>query len=265
MSTIRQIYDTLFAAAPAYMKMDWDNVGLLCGHMDAPVTKVLVALDPMPDVLEEAKELGAELIVTHHPLIFKPLSSVSDQDYDGKNILFLAENRIAAINLHTNLDCAPGGVNDLLAQTLGLRDITVMEPMGTDSAGREYGLIRVGYVNQSSFLDFADTVLERLRCPGVRLADGGRPVHKVAVGGGACGSEIDAVLAHGCDTFVTADLKYNQLQEARHRRINLIDAGHFETENPVCAYLAALICGSCPDVQVIVSEKHRGETQFLAK
>lgn len=265
MSTVRQIHDALFSFAPASMKMEWDNVGLLCGHMDKEVSKVLVALDPMPDVIEEAKALGAELIVTHHPLIFQPIRSVSDQTYDGRNILALIESGIAAINLHTNLDCASGGVNDVLAKKLGLRDITVMEPMGTDGQGREWGLIRYGYVNQTTPLDFADAVAEKLGCAGLRFADGGRPVHKVAVGGGSCGSEIDAVLANGCDTLVTADLKYNQLQEAGHRGINLIDAGHFETENPVCEVLADVIRDSFPELTVILSKNHRSQTQFLQK
>ncbi len=265
MSTVRRIHDALFSFAPASMKMEWDNVGLLCGHMDKEVSKVLVALDPMPDVIEEAKELGAELIVTHHPLIFQPIRSVSDQTYDGRNILALIESGIAAINLHTNLDCAPGGVNDVLAQKLGLRDITVMESMGTDAQGREWGLIRYGYVNQTTALDFADEVADKLGCKGLRFADGGRPVHKVAVGGGSCGSEIDAVLANGCDTLVTADLKYNQLQEAGHRGINLIDAGHFETENPVCEVLTGIIRENFPELTVILSKNHRSLTQFLQK
>ena len=265
MSTVKQIHDALFDFAPASMKMEWDNVGLLCGHMDREVTKVLVALDPMPDVIDEAKQIGAELIVTHHPLIFQPIKSVSDQTYDGKNLLALIESGIAAINLHTNLDCAPGGVNDVLAGKLGLRDVHVLAPEGTDEKGREWGLIRYGYVNQMTALDFADEVAEKLGCVGLRFADGGRPVHKVAVGGGSCGSEISDVLAAGCDTLVTADLKYNQLQEAGHRGINLIDAGHFETENPVCEVLLCILRENFPDLTVVMSKNHRSQTQFLRK
>ena len=265
MATVKQIHDALFAFAPADMKMEWDNVGLLCGHVDRAVTKVLVALDPMPDVIDEAKQIGAELIVTHHPLIFQPIKSVSDQTYDGKNLLALIESGIAAINLHTNLDCAPGGVNDVLAQRLGLQDIRVLNPTGVDAQGREWGLIRYGHVKQTTTLDFADEVAERLGCAGLRFADGGRPVHKVAVGGGSCGSEIADVLAAGCDTLVTADLKYNQLQEAAHRGINLIDAGHFETENPVCAVLMGILRENFPTLTVMQSKSHCSRTQFLRK
>ena len=124
MTTVREIYNTLFAFAPASMKMDWDNVGLLCGRFDAPVDTVLVALDPMPDVIAEAKETGAQCIVTHHPLFFDAPNAINDDSYAGRCLLELAEAKIAAINLHTNLDVCPGGVNDTLAETLGLTDVS---------------------------------------------------------------------------------------------------------------------------------------------
>ena len=263
MTTVRDLYNALFAFAPASMKMDWDNVGLLCGRFDAPVDTVLVALDPMPDVIDEAKAVGAQCIVTHHPLFFDAPNAINDDSYAGRCILALAEAKIAAINLHTNLDCAPGGVNDILARTLGLSDISVLDPMGQDAQGRDYGLIRVGTVAPCALRDFAAHVKAALLCPGVRFADGGKTVHKVAVGGGSCGSELEAVLAAGCDTFVTADLKYNHFEEAKYRGLNLIDAGHFETENPVCARLEEILRAAFPELEVYISRTHRDETQFL--
>ena len=263
MTTVREIHAALFAAVPAYMKMEWDNVGLLCGHFDAPVTRVMVALDPMMDVFEEAKAQGCELVVTHHPLIFQPVRAVNDADYTGRNLLWLIENGMAAINLHTNLDCAPGGVNDILAQTLGLARIQVLEPTGQDAQGRDYGLIRTGTVTPCALRDFAAHVKKTLGCPGVRFADGGKPVEKVAVGGGSCGSELEAVAKAGCDTFVTADLKYNHFEEAKYRGLNVIDAGHVETEDPVCAYLEELLRASFPQLTVLRAKAHHDETQFL--
>ena len=115
MATIREIYNVLFDFAPADMKLDWDNVGLACGHFDAEVHKILVALDPMPDVFEEAKARSCELVVTHHPLLFQGVKQVNSDTYAGNCLLYLIENSIAAMNLHTNLDCCPGGVNDVLA------------------------------------------------------------------------------------------------------------------------------------------------------
>ena len=123
MTTVREIYNTLFAFAPASMKMDWDNVGLLCGRFDAPVDTVLVALDPMPDVIAEAKETGAQCIVTHHPLFFDAPNAINDDSYAGRCLLELAEAKIAAINLHTNLDVCPGGVNDTLMRVMGAENV----------------------------------------------------------------------------------------------------------------------------------------------
>lgn len=262
MTTVRDIYNALFAFAPASMKMDWDNVGLLCGRFDAPVDTVLVALDPMPDVIDEAKKTGAQCIVTHHPLFFDAPRAVNDASYEGRCILELAEAKIAAINLHTNLDVCPGGVNDVLAETLGLTEVSVLNPTGTDARGRPYGPHphRHGTEQRlAEFAAFAKSALSAL----TPFADAGKPVRRVAVGGGSCGSAIDDVLAAGCDTLVTADLKYNHFEEAKYRGLNLIDAGHFETENPVCAVLERVVREALPELTVLRAKAHKDETQFL--
>ena len=154
--------------APPEFKMEWDNVGLLCGEKNAEVHKVLVALDPFLTVCEEAEEIGADLIVTHHPLIFTAPRSVTDGDSVGRSILFLARHRIAAINAHTNLDQAPGGVNDRLAEVLGLQNVTVLEPEGTDRQGRPWGLLRAGDRPESTAAELTAFVKETLRCSGLR-------------------------------------------------------------------------------------------------
>ena len=263
MTKVRDIYNALFAFAPAYMKYDWDNVGLLCGRFDAAADTVLVALDPMPDVIEEAKARGAQCIVTHHPLMFDAPKAINDESYEGRCILALAEAKIAAINLHTNLDVCPGGVNDVLAKALGLADVSVLNPAGHDEQGRPYGLLRTGSVREQSLAAFAAFVKKTLGCPGVRFADAGRPVRRVAVGGGSCGGAIEEVLAAGCDTLVTADLKYNHFEEAKYRGLNLVDAGHFETENPVCAVLEHILREKLPELTVVRAKAHKDETQFL--
>ena len=264
MRTVREIYDVLFAFAPERMKMgDWDNVGLLCGRFTTEVETVLIALDPLPDVIAEAVELGAQCIVTHHPLFFDPPRAINETTLAGRSVLELIEHGIAAVNLHTNLDCAPGGVNDALAAKLELDNVRVLNPAGEDDAGQPYGLLRIGETEQTDVRTFAAFVKEKLACPGLRFADAGRPVRCVAVGGGSCGSAIDEVLAAGCDTFVTADLKYHQFEEARWRGLNLIDAGHFETEDPVCEVLAMLLRERFPELRVLKSTVHRDEAQFF--
>lgn len=255
MATVKDILNCVQAFAPTYMKESWDKVGLNCGHLDAPVTKVLVALDPFENACREAKEVGAQLLLTHHALIWQP-GFVTDETAWGRNTLYLIENGIAHINAHTNLDCAPGGVNDTLAQTLGLTNITVVSPAGTDEDGRDYGLLRQGEVAEQSLDSFMATVKEKLGCPGLRYVSCGKPVHKVAVGGGACAGFLQQAVSAGCDTFVTADVRYNQFWDAQDLGINLIDAGHFHTENPVCAVLAETVSKAFPEITVIISKNH---------
>ena len=261
MATVKDILNFIESIAPTYMKEDWDNVGLNCGHEDQQVTKLLVALDPFAGVCKEAKEIGAELLVTHHALIWEQ-GFITDQTEQGKNTLFLIENHIAHINAHTNLDCAPGGVNDTLAGKLGLENITVIDPEGTDEEGREYGLLRCGTVPQTTLPAFLATVKEGLGCKGLKFVDAGVPVRKVAVGGGACAGFLKQAKAAGCDTFVTADTRYNQFWDAKAMGINLIDAGHFHTENPVCSVLAHKIQAAFPEICVILSQNHTDCADF---
>lgn len=263
MTTVGDVLSYVETLAPRAMKMDWDNVGLLCGGRNRPVTKILVALDPFEGVCKEAVQWGAELILTHHPLIFSPLKAVTDDTAIGRAVQLLCAEGISAINAHTNLDCAPGGVNDCLAAALGLREIQVIAPSGVDELGTPWGLLRQGLVESQRLPDFLPKVKAALRCEGLRYADGGRPVHRVAVGGGACASELMDAVNAGCDTFVTADVKYNQFWDAHDLGLNLIDAGHFATENPVVSLLAAKIAAEFPEISVEISKTHRDCMKFF--
>ena len=253
MTTVNDILNYIETLAPVSLKMDWDNVGLLCGSGTAPVTKVLVALDPFEHVCNEAAQWGAELIVTHHPLIFKSLTGITDETSIGRGIMTLCRNGISAINAHTNLDCAEGGVNDVLAETLGLSDIS---PIGDTS------LLRCGLVETQDLAHFLIHVNAQLHCDGLRYVDSGKRVRKVAVGGGSCADEMMDALAAGCDTFITADVKYNQFWDAHDLGLNLIDAGHFCTENPVISVLAEKIAARFPEIQVKISETHADCMKF---
>ena len=255
MSTALDILQFIETIAPKELKMDWDNVGLLCGRSNKEVRKVLVALDPFPHVCQEASQIGADLLVTHHPLIFQPLLSVTEQTTIGQAILELTSHDITAINAHTNLDCADGGVNDTLAQCLGLSNIRKI-PEDT------LGLLRQGETAEQDLNAFLAHVKQALGCESLRYVSGGKPVRRVAVGGGSCGSGLPAVLDSGCDTFVTADVKYNQFCDAEALGINLIDAGHFHTENPTCAVLAEKIQKAFPDIQVVLSKIHKDCVKF---
>lgn len=261
MTTVKDIFDFIGTVAPSYMKEGWDNVGLNCGRMDKEVKTVLVALDPFAGVCEEAVEIGADLLVTHHALIWNP-GFITDETQQGKNALYLIEHGIPCINAHTNLDCAPGGVNDTLAQVLGLYHVQVVNPVGTDENGREYGLLRWGTVRPQPLKTFLEHVKDVLDCPGLRYA-GDRLVNKVCVGGGACGSELMDAYRAGCDTFVTSDVKYNQFWDAWDLGMNIIDAGHFYTENPVVKVLADKIAAAFPEIKVVISKTHTDCAKFF--
>ena len=258
MASVAEIYRYLDSRAPFSMQMSFDNAGFLVGRREAEVRRLLVALDITEEVAAEAAELGCQLIVSHHPVIFRPARSVTDADPTGRCLLALTENRIAAICAHTNLDAVAGGVNDALAKRLELTDVEQLHPDGVDAAGRSYGIGRVGTAPGHFYLpEFAAFVRERLDAQGLRLEDAGRPVRRVAVGGGACGSMLADAVAMGCDTFVTADVKYDQFLEARALGVNLLDAGHYATENVICDRVAQYLSQRFPEVSVLVSHRHK--------
>lgn len=259
MATVKEIYAALDAFAPFETQAEFDNAGFLVGRGDREVTRVLVALDITDAVIEEAKQLGAQLIVAHHPLVFDPVRAVTDEGLTGNKLLQLAESGIAAICAHTNLDACQGGVNELLAKTLGLSNIEQLHQEGIDRFGRPYGIGRVGILENSDDVkakDFAEFVKETLPAAGVRYVDAGKTVHRVAVGGGSCGSMLADAVAAGCDTFVTADVKYNVFLDAAELGINLLDAGHFATEDVVTQPLAQWLCAKFPGLTVQKSAVH---------
>ena len=252
MATALDVLHFIESIALVELKMDWDNVGLLCGRSDKEISTVLVALDPFPHVCDEAIAVGADLLITHHPLIFEGLKAITPQTTVGQAVMKLIANDITAINAHTNLDCAEGGVNDTLAKQLELQNVSII--------GSEH-LLRAGDF-ESSLPAFLEHVKTKLGCEGLRYVDGGKAVRKVAVGGGSCGSELMEVIQAGCDTFVTADVKYNQFWDAKAYGINLIDAGHYQTENPICQVLAEKIQAAFPQLQVVLAKNHRDCMKF---
>lgn len=263
MPTVREIEQALFAAAPYYMKEEWDNIGHLCGHADSEVRRVLVALDPFRDVIREAIELGAQLVVSHHPVIFGAAKSVTDSTETGRTLLEAIENGIAIVCMHTNLDSAPNGVNDRLAEALGLTAVEVLDLAGRDESGRGYGIGRAGVVQEQTLADFLLTVKTALGCDGLRYADAGKPVRKIAVGGGACSDMVPLAIKLGCDTFVTSDVKYNGFIDAKDAGVNLIDAGHYQTEQVVVDYLVQLLSEEFPELDVIKSALKTDAAQWF--
>lgn len=263
MTTVGEVYGFLQEKAPFELQAGFDNAGFLVGREGIQVSKILVALDITEQVVDEAAEQGAQLIVAHHPVIFGGVRSITDRTVTGRVLLSLAERGIAAICAHTNLDAVEDGVNDALALRLGLTDIEQLKQEGVDGQGRAYGIGRVGRVSEQPLYDFAMGVKRLLGSNGLRLVDGGKPVRKVAVGGGSCADMLDEVLAKGCDTFVTSDVKYNYFLEAKAQGLNLIDAGHFPTEDVVCPVLLDWLAERFPQVSVSISKRHHEVFSYL--
>ena len=248
--------------APIGRKMDFDNVGLLVGDGENVVTKILVALDISDCVINEAIECGANLIVSHHPLFFQ-LKNIVQDDILGRKILNLAKNSISAICMHTNLDVSTGGVNDALADRLGIKDFKPMLIDGVDENGYPYGLGRFGYVEEQALNSFLKHVKSSLRANGLRYVDSGKRVFKVAICGGSGGAELEQAAELGCDTYVTADVKYNHFLDALDLGINLIDAGHFPTENVVVDALVKYLRVNFPQINVLAAVSHTQPELFF--
>ena len=253
MATIQEIFETLCALAPIELQLGFDNSGLLVGHPDKSVSRVLLSLDITPEVIEEAIQTGAELLVAHHPLIWEPLKSVTDRG-EGAKVLRMLENGLGAICMHTNLDLAPGGVNDVLLRLLGAEGDA---PLDQDGCGR------IGRLPKPLPLAaFLGQCRAQLQAKGLRYYDAGRPVEKLAVMGGAGAHAIEDAWRAGCDTYLTSDIKYHQFLQAAELGMNLIDADHFCTENPVMPVLAARLRAAFPELDVRLSQVHRQLISF---
>ncbi len=256
MATVQEIYEFINEKAPFSTQLDFDNAGFLVGRGDRQVERILVALDITEEVAREAARLGAQLVVSHHPVIWGGAKSVTGESVTGRRLLALLEHGTAAICAHTNLDMAPGGVNDTLAAVLGLTETRFLQEYGTYADGRPYGLGAQGRLSAGplSVGEFAAQVKAALGAASVRYEDAGRPVERVAVCGGSGGDLVEQALAAGCDTLVTADVRYDPFLDAHSMGLNLLDAGHFATEQVVCPILADWLQGAFPQVEVLLSE-----------
>ena len=259
MITVQQVEQKLFDWAPRQLAESWDNVGHLVGDPDREVRRILVSLDITERVVQEAADGGFDLIVSHHPVMncsWHPVQTLRTDDRQGRILTKLTENRISAICMHTNLDAAEGGVNDVLAQKLGLEGLT---PLTEEKIGR-IGTLKC----EMPLVEFTRFVIESLGCNGLRYTDCGKPVHRVAVGGGACGDYIPQAIAAGCDTFVTSDLRYHDFLDTTE--LHLIDAGHFPTEDVICEPLVTYLQRAFPTAIVMKTAAHDCETiQYCIK
>ena len=231
--TVQIAADAVNRLAPSYLAEDWDNPGLMVGDPSAAVKKIFVCLDVTDETISRAIDLNAQMIIAHHPLIFRPIKNVRFDLPLGKKISRLIKNDVAVFAAHTNLDSAIGGVNDVLARKIGLTDVKMF-------GNEEFSLGRIGMLSEPLTAEnFARHVKSSLNAENVRLIRAGDfEIRKVGICGGAGAEFISRAKFFGAQAFVTGDVKYHEAQFAVENGIHVVDAGHFATEFPIVEELA---------------------------
>ncbi len=252
MKTAKDIMNFFETFCPENTAMEFDNVGLVVGRKEHKVKKIMVMLDADTETVKEAIENKVDMIITHHPLLMSPISRVNDE-----TILSLIENGICLYSAHTNLDQCKNGVNENLIRQLDAKKIKrVLLPT-------ENFYTYTGVLPQMTLKETVNYVKEKLGISNVRYAGDDESIVKFicVVGGSGCGMAND-VKNLGCDTLITADMKYHQAQDACAMGLNIIDAGHFETENIICNVIKEIMEKQFNDVEILVSKRKNSYIKY---
>jgi dinuclear metal center YbgI/SA1388 family protein len=243
MITVKNISDFINSIAPYNTKCEWDNCGILVGDKDKKVNKIGFALDLTSEVLTDAIENKVDLIITHHPIIFRAM-----KNFLKGNLAFdLAVSGISAISAHTSFDCANGGVNDVLCKLLGIKNA-----VGVPDSECPVPMARIGEIEPMTSVEFAKKVADVLGTT-CRVADGENIIKKVAVCGGAGTDDfLFASAEMGADAIVTGEIKHHIFLAAKEMGVTAIQAGHFETENPAVSALMKYIKDRFNDVECLL-------------
>lgn len=245
--TVQEFYRFFENKFPRTLSAEWDNDGLACApDPSREVKRVLVALDATSDVVARAVEGGFDLLLTHHPLLFRGIKALVPVGAVPTKLLKLALGGVAAMSFHTRLDAVTGGVNDILAERLGLSDVTPFAPEGEVPCGR-IGMLAKPMTAE----DFARHAKEVLGAPAVVLAGQGT-VQKIAVCGGEGADFLSSARAAGADLFLSGRIGYHRMLDAPEEGILTVEAGHYATEYPVCEYLKRLVLEADPAIVVEV-------------
>ena len=255
-SEIIKILETL---SPRSMACDWDNPGLLAGRSGKEVKTIFLAVDATDSVIEQAEQAGADMILTHHPLIFKGIKQVSDQNFIGRRVLRMIQDDISYYAMHTNFDAAPGCMADLAAKKLGLTDCEVLEKMGETGDGTSYGIGCTGRFEQPMTLQAAaERVKEAFGLPYAAVfgkLDGEAVIQKAAVCPGAGGGTMGEALAAGAQVYITGDISHHEGIDAVAQGMAVIDAGHYGIEHIFTEFMEKYLMGNLGDAVKVVREK----------
>ena len=251
--TVKKLYESLTEYFPENLREEWDNDGIMCSpDLSAEVNHVLVTLNVTEDVVDYAIETGCDLIVSHHPLVFKPIGALNEENNVARKLIKLVSNNVSVFSFHTRADKAIGGVNDILAKKLGLLSV---------SAFGEGEMGRIGTLPEETPLDvFADNVKVFLGADAVKYADAYNDVRRVAVLGGDGKDFVRAATLAGADTYVSGRISYNVMEEAAELGINLIEAGHYFTEMPITERFSDIISSLDANINVEIADSNMIKT-----
>lgn len=236
----KEIINILNSFADPKLIDSWDNTGFQIGNYETEISKILVSLDLDETIVNKAISEGYQMIVTHHPLIFKPLKDINSSSYLGRLIMKLISNDIAVYSAHSNLDLAYGGVNDELASVLGLNNTKPLTELIIDE--KLYGYGRVGTVDEIETIVFLNKLKINLSVEDIRVyGDINKKVSRIAVCGGSGGDFILDAYKMGAEVFITGDIKYHEAQMALQLGLIVVDAGHFHTEKIILPKIKEII------------------------
>lgn len=263
MKKIKDIIKVMEDFAPKNLKEDFDNVGFMVGDKEKDVKKILLALDCTLDVIEEAKEKNVDLIITHHPLLFRKPSSITTDTITGKKIIELIKNDIGLYSSHTNLDSAEEGLNETIVNILGFKEGILLEK-NKNSRNNNEGLGRLVKLEEPIILeDLVLLIKEKLNIPFVKLVKGNNSVKNIAIINGSGSDFISIAVKKGADCIITGDTTYHYASDYKEMGVSIIDAGHFSTEWIVFQEVIKKIKEKFDEIEIIVSSKSKDPYIFL--
>lgn len=259
---IKEVLSALERFAPLPLQEGWDNAGLQIGLTEVEVSGALLCLDVNEQVVDEAMQKGCNLIVAHHPLLFRGLKTISDADYVQRTAMKAIQNGVAIVAMHTNMDNAKGGVNHKMAEKMGLADVEFLAPK--TAAGIDGGSGVVGNLPEPtdarSFVMMLKKAfaVECAQCN--RLTD--RPIRRVAVCGGAGDFMLDDAIAAGADAFVTGEMHYH-MYFGHERQIQICVIGHYQSEQFTSEIFKSIIGEVCPELPLFMAETNTNPIIYL--
>lgn len=244
---VQDILNIIDNFAPFSLAYEWDNIGLMCGKKETEVKGICICLDASKEAIQKAIDEGCNVVLTHHPFIFRKIGNISFDSYFGEMVNMAIKNDISIISSHTNIDKAKDGINQRLAEILDLDNIKILED---DKNYEDAGMGRYGDLkNEMTLGEFSKYVMEKLKTPLRAIGNPDTKIKNVAVGGGSCIEDAQIAIEKGCDVFVTGDVKYHEALDFMREGICIIDAGHYATEICVLDVFSDMLKGV--DVKVV--------------